>query len=336
MRNISKIDKPSISVIIPVYNVATFVEKCVASLMLQTLKIGIEYIFVNDASNDGSMDIIKKTISKFPERISQILIIEHSQNKGLPAARNSGLSVASGNYIFHCDSDDFVEPDMLELLLNKAQENDADMVWCDWFLSFNSKERYMKQPFANSPREALANMLNGSMKYNVWNKIVKRSIYYDNQIYFPEGYSMGEDITMIKVVSKCKYVGYLNKALYHYVKVNGSAMSALYDNNKLNHLKHNVDDIVIFLNKNINDLNIIKEISWFLLNIKLPFLFTGRKNDIKLWQNLYSESNPYIWSNHSQSLRTRILQLAASHGLGWINMAYYYIIQKFIYGKIYK
>ena len=93
----------------------------------------------------------------------------HRQNKGLPAARNTGLAEASGEYIFHCDSDDFMELDMLESLYNKAKGCEADVVWCDFFLSFEKSERYMKQPEYTTPIDAVKAMLSGRMKFNVWN-----------------------------------------------------------------------------------------------------------------------------------------------------------------------
>ena len=177
-----------VSVIIPVYGVQNFIERCASSLFNQTMK-EVEYIFVNDATPDKSIEILKKVILQYPER--KVIVIDHSENKGLPAARNTGLKLATGKYIFHCDSDDYVEPDMLEQLYDRAVEKDADIVWCDWFLSFNKNERYMHQPEYDTSFEALKAMLSGVMKYNVWNKLVKRSLYVDNNIaLIPQHYNL--------------------------------------------------------------------------------------------------------------------------------------------------
>lgn len=166
----------SVSVIIPVYNVGKFIERCVRSLMEQTMD-NVEYIFVDDASPDNSIQILQEVLADYPKRRDNVRILTHAENKGLPAARNTGLAVAQGKYIFHCDSDDFVEPDMLEQLYGKAIECDADIVWCDWYLTFENSERYMKQPAYGTPLEALKAMLSGAMKYNVWNKLIRRSLY---------------------------------------------------------------------------------------------------------------------------------------------------------------
>ena len=170
-----------VSVIIPVYKVEKFVERCVRSLMEQTMD-NVEYIFVDDASPDESIHILHKVLADYPERRDQVKILTHEMNKGLPAARNTGLAVASGKYIFHCDSDDFVEKDLLSTLYETACRENADIVWSDYYISYPKNERYLKQPSYNTPEEALKGMLHGRMKYNVWNKLAKRNLYVDNHI----------------------------------------------------------------------------------------------------------------------------------------------------------
>ena len=170
-----------ISVIVPIYKVEPFIARCAKSLMEQTLT-DVEYIFVDDASPDGSIAMLLKVLADYPKRSNHVKILTHTENKGLPAARNTGLAVAQGEYIFHCDSDDFVEPDMLDQLYRKATDIDADIVWCDWWLSFAKNERYMKQPEFHTPIDALKGMLSGVMKFNVWNKLIRRSLYVENKI----------------------------------------------------------------------------------------------------------------------------------------------------------
>lgn len=165
-----------VSVIVPIYNVSRFISRCVLSLMNQTLE-DVEYIFVDDATPDESIMILHDIINQYPAKRDNCIILHHEKNMGLPAARNTGLQVAKGEYIFHCDSDDFVEPEMLEKMYKTAKTHDADIVWCDWFLSFEKNERYMKQPEYTTSEDALKGMLSGAMKYNVWNKLVRHSLY---------------------------------------------------------------------------------------------------------------------------------------------------------------
>ncbi len=325
----------TVSAVIPIYNVSGYIERCARSLFSQSLD-NIEYIFVNDATTDNSIDILRSVLDEIPHRKHQVRIVEHDVNKGLPAARNTGIALASGDYLFNCDSDDFLESDMLRLMLDEAVRTDADLVWCDWFLTFGSNERTMSQPAASTPRQALADMLNGSMKYNVWNKLVRRSLFIDHNIHFPSGYAMGEDMTMIRIAAKARKVAYVPRPLYHYIRVNTGAMTQQYTPARLDALRHNVQLTVDFLHDNIHDASIEKEISWFLLNTKLPFLFTGSKHDISLWLQWYPQANRHILSNKSQSLRTRFLQLCAAHHLGLVNRLYYNLVFNVFYGKIFK
>ena len=99
--------KAKVSVIVPIYNVERFVQKCTRSLLNQTLA-DVEFIFIDDATPDKSLQVIEKTILEYPNRKNNIKILHHSINKGLPAARNTGFKEATGEYIFHCDSDDYV------------------------------------------------------------------------------------------------------------------------------------------------------------------------------------------------------------------------------------
>ena len=326
---------PKVSVIAPVYGVELFIGRAVESMMEQTLD-DVEFIFVDDCTPDNSINVLREVISRYSERSHQITILRHDVNRGLPAARNTGLKAARGEYIFHWDSDDYAEKDMLECLYNEAKKNGSDYVWCDWFLTFGSNSRIICQPSATTSREALSIVLAGGMKYNVWNKLVARSLYIDSKIRFPEGYSMGEDMTMIKLLTQAKSVGHVVKPLYHYIRTKSSAMTQIYSSSHLQQLLKNTTDVCNFLHNQIVDNSIEREINWFKLNVKLPFLFSGQLPDMLLWQQWFPESNCYIMSNHMQALRTRILQWTAAHNLLFVNRTYNTLVFKFIYGIIYK
>ena len=322
-----------ISVIIPIYNVSRFIERCAESLMKQTLD-EVEYIFVDDATPDNSMMLLRNVLKHYPNRASQIRIVEHEQNKGLPAARNTGLAVATGEYIYHCDSDDFIEHGMLELLYNAAKEKEADFVWCDWFLSYDNNERYMKQPSFETSLEALKAMLGGSMKYNVWNKLVKRSLYVDNGIQFPAGHSMGEDMTMICLAACAQKVAYVDKALYHYVRSNSEAMTQTYSERHLVDVRFNMDETIAFLAT--KGLDTEKEMAFFKLNVKLPFLITYSWESYRRWNEWYPEANAYISVNNNMPWRTRFLQKMAAKRFFAGVWLYYLLVYKFLYTILYK
>lgn len=323
-----------VSVIIPIYKVEKFISRCVKSLMEQTLK-DVEYIFVNDATPDNSIQILLNVLEQYPDRANHTKILTHERNKGLPAARNTGLAVAQGEYIFHCDSDDFVEPEMLEKLYDHAVEENADIVWCDWYLSFENSERYMKQPAYDTSLEALKAMLGGAMKYNVWNKLVKLSLYINNDVRFPVGYGMGEDMTMMLLFAYAKKVIYLPQAFYHYVKLNTNAFSQIYSENHLKELKHNVTTITDKLETKFGN-TLDQEIAFLKLEAKFPFLLSKDRKKQKLWNEWYPEANRYILKNYNISIRSRFIQWCAWKHLDFVVCMYRWLLNKIVYGIIYK
>ena len=324
---------PKVSVIVPVYGVEKFVEHCAVSLMEQTLD-GIECIFVDDCTPDSSLDIIRNVISRYPERDARI--VSHSENRGLPTARNTGLELATGKYVFHCDGDDWIEPDMLEKMYAVAENANADIVYCDFYLSYEKNERYMSNPCLESREELLRQgFLSGAMKYNVWNKLVRRSLYTDNGILFPDGHSMGEDMTMIRLTACAERVKYLPEALYHYVQTNSSAFSKTQSLKQLDDIQYNVDATVSFLREKYGD-NIEDDIRNFKLSIKVPFLITDNREQYKLWEEWYPEANSNVLSNRMLSLRAKMLQWMASRKLWFGVRLYYFFVYKVLYRLLYK
>ena len=325
----------AVSIIVPVYGVEKFVRRCAISLFSQTLR-GIEYIFVNDCTKDRSMDILREVVGEFPERSNQVKIIEHNHNRGLAAARNTGLSHATGEYVFHCDSDDWVEPGMLEKMYAAAKEADADIAYCDFYISFEKNERYMSNPDYPTGEELLKRgFLGGTAKYNVWNKLVRRSIYTDNNITFPEGHNMGEDMTMIQVAACAGKAVHVKDALYHYVKLNTGAYSNTTSEKHLEDIRFNMDRTIAFLESRFGD-SMEADIANFKLSSKLPFLISDDKDHYRRWRVWYPEANRYAMSNKDLPLRTRLLQWLAAHNCFWAVKAYYIIVYKTVYGIIYR
>lgn len=324
-----------VSVIIPVYNVRAFVWRCAESLMQQTMRDGVEFVFVDDASTDGSADVLQTVLDRFPERSSQVRIIRHESNRGLPSARNTGLDAAAGKYILHFDGDDFAEPDMLEKMTAVAEADGADIVWSDWYLAFGRNERYMRQPSYATPREALSGILCGAMKYNVWNKLVRRSLYADNDIRFPDGYGMGEDMTMIRIFACAGKVAYIPEAFCHYVKQNADAFSNTYSERHLEELRHNADATIMYLQQKSGAVTGL-ELDFFKLNVKFPFLISGDKSRYRLWTEWYPEADARIMENRALSLRSRLLQWLASKGCFSAVKVYYLLVHRFVYGVIFR
>ena len=324
-----------VSAIIPIYGVEAFIERCARKLFSQTLQ-DVEFIFVDDATPDNSIALLEKVIEEFPDRKAQTRILHHPVNRGLPAARNTGLAAAQGEYIYHCDSDDWPETTMLEKLYAAAKDRNADIAYCDFYLSFEKNERYMSNPRYETADDLLRKgFLMGQMKYNVWNKMVRRTLYADNGIVFPEGHPMGEDMTMILLAAVAERAAYVPEALYHYVKLNEGAYSNSYSQKKLDDICFNVDRTVTFLKNRFGE-SLEKDVSLFKLSIKLPFLITDDKNMYRLWETWYPEADKFADADSGLPLRTRLLQKMAAKGQWWYVKLYYKLVYKFIYGIIFK
>lgn len=321
-------DEVNITIITPFYKVASYIEKCAESLFSQTLK-GIEYLFIDDASPDESRSLLEGVIDRHP--CMNVRILTHEQNKGLPAARNTGLKEAKGDYIFHCDSDDWIEKDMMEQMYSTAIREDADFVYCDFWMQFEKEARYMSCPSFTNPEQLIKEgFLAGTTKYNVWNKLVKRDVYSNSSINFPEGHGMGEDMTMILLATHANKVAHVPQALYHYVKLNSNAFSNTFS-------QKNLDDILYNTARTIDGLrtweteNKDRFISFFKLNTKLPLLLSGDKSQYALWKQWFPEANKEIKSNHYLPKRTILVQWLAAHNLFFIVAIYSFIVNQVYY-----
>lgn len=322
-----------VTAVIPFFNVAGYIERCARSLLSQTLD-DVEFIFVDDCSPDESLSVLKRVISQYPSR--NVRVLSHEVNKGLPAARNSGLAQANGEFIYHCDSDDWLEPTMLEKMYNAAKATGSEIVYCDYYLSFSENERLIHNPSYSSPDELLKlGFLSGAAKYNVWNKLVKKSLYVDNAVLFPSGHSMGEDMTMIILASKSKAVAFVPEGLYHYVQTNNGAFTKTSSEANLQDVRFNADRTIECLSGSLGpDEN--KYLSLFKLNIKLPFLFSKDKRRFLLWKEWYPEADVCVFDNKSLPFRTRFVQWLASKGQFWLVRFYSWVIGRLFYGLFYR
>ncbi len=186
----------------------------------------------------------------------------------------------------------------------------------------------MRSPYYATSEEALRGLLHGQMKWNVWNKLVRRSIYecdnrntncqsrqsysiYSRQkVRFPEGHGMGEDMTTILLFDKAHRVAYLPKGTYHYVRQNENAFTATRSEGFSDDLRFNANRVISVLQGLILD----EDLAAFKLNVKFPFLISNRREDYELWQHWFPEANKYIHS-HQVSKRARFLEYCAIHHL---------------------
>lgn len=217
-------ESPKVSVIIPVYGVEQYIGRCCDSLFRQTMKENIEFIFVNDASPDNSVKVISDKLLEYPERKHQVKIIEHKKNQGLAAARKTGIKEAKGKYIIHCDSDDWVEPDMYKKMYDTGEADDADIIICDYYVNYLNSQVIMKQSVPNNRVDLVQKLLRGDFHNNVWSKMIRKEIYDKFPSVYEEGINMWEDVSVIsRLAFYCNNISYLPLPLYHYSQENENA-----------------------------------------------------------------------------------------------------------------
>ena len=119
---------PLVSILIPVYQVEDYIERCARSAFEQTYQ-NLEFVFVDDGSTDSSIYVLKSVINDYPDLKDHIRIIRHPENRGLAAARNTAIKSCHGDFVMHVDSDDWLEPDAAELLVRRQQETEADIIY---------------------------------------------------------------------------------------------------------------------------------------------------------------------------------------------------------------
>ncbi len=207
---------PSVSVIIPIYNVERYIERCARSLFGQTLK-DIEYVFVNDCTPDASMDILMNILKEFPERKEQVIVINHPRNLGAAAAREHGIAAATGEYIIHCDSDDWIDLDMYRAMYDKAKAEDLDMVTCDWIETDCKTEVVTTQSLPCSNKaEMLRGLFNRSISGSLWNKLTACYIYKAKIEFSPKSHMMEDVLYSLQLVYNCKRIGHIPTPYYYY------------------------------------------------------------------------------------------------------------------------
>ncbi len=213
---------PLISIILPIYNTASYLSKCIESLLNQTYR-NLEIICIDDGSADGS-EIILDKYAEIDSRIKAI----HKRNGGESSARNIGLQMMSGQYVGFMDCDDWVESDMYENLILKATKSKADIVASSWYCDREnvSVKILNRLPVSEEvfDKEKLLNYIYKRDDYRgfayMWNKLYKRELFYDANgklMLFDEDLALGGDVLYLaKLALNSTQAFYINKAFYHY------------------------------------------------------------------------------------------------------------------------
>ena len=252
---------PKISVIVPVYKAEKYIHRCIDSLLAQTFK-NFELLLIDDGSPDSSGKICDEYAS-----IDSRVRVFHKGNGGVSSARQYGLEHAVGDYVIHADPDDWVESEMLQELYNKAISENADMLICDYYLfDFSTnRETYVKVSPPLNSEELLAKIISGEVHASLWNKLIKRTLFFGNKIAFIEGLNMYEDLSvMFRLVYFANKIAYVPEPLYYYV----IGRSGSYTSQKMSlSQQKNITDLIVLFDEFFKDKNIegeiFKEVRYF-------------------------------------------------------------------------
>lgn len=301
-----------VSIIVPVYNVEHYIERCARSLYEQTYE-DIEYIWVDDATPDHSIDQLKQITNEYPRRKPNVRILEHITNLGPAFARNTGLEHACGEYIYYSDADDWADSSMIEELVNCARLHQADIVWCDFYKSFSNKNIVVRQNLALSMIDCIQCLLSEKMHGAYWNKLISRQLYLKNTMKRSYNANICEDLLgCVQLFYYAQKVSYYPKAFYHYVQDNGQSISTHISSEKHTGLFINIDLIIQFIEEKQLNEQLSNELNFVKLLSKRPYLTsTEMKNFIK-WRDTYPEANKYILSYSMLPIKLRVLGWFAS------------------------
>lgn len=276
-----------ISVIIPVYNVEKYLNKCVNSILKQTY-CNLEIVLVDDGSTDNC-SIICDDLAKIDRRIKVI----HQKNSGLSAARNSGINIAKGEYLCFIDSDDYVEEKYIELLYLAIKKANADMSICE-FYDIDDKNNIIVDKHKNKLKNCTYTGLQILMSFYkihklvyivAWNKLYKKDLFHN--LRYKEGKIHEDEFIIHRLLFKSKKVVCIEEPLYYYLRRSNSIMGSRFNLNHLDYIEALEDRIRFFEDNNIPELIIITKCK-LLYSIAIYFGYlSNEKNINKLIINFY-------------------------------------------------
>lgn len=281
-----------VSIIVPIYNVEEYLPKCIESCLAQTFT-DFELILVNDGSKDNGVAICHE----YEKKDTRIQVLD-KPNGGLSDARNAGMKIATSPYIYFLDSDDFIEPTLIEKCVKRLEETNADMVIFDvyqYFMKTNAKE-IIRNGYANNlcvnvndEPEVLTKVLNAA-----WNKMYKLSLFKDNNIEYPVGYYYEDLGTTYKLMLKANKICFINEPLYDYLADRPGNITQQF-NQKTYHIIDMANEIVEYYKKE-NEFDKYKNELMFItgVNIMECLKKTRNINDEKAVNQFIDDCFSYI------------------------------------------
>ncbi len=320
-----------ISVIVPFFNAENTLCKSLDSLQRQSFR-NFEVILIDDGSTDSSLSIAEL----FVQRSDLTVNLIHQENKGVSAARNTGINAAKGEYLAFLDADDILDHNALGTAAASISP-DVDIIGWDWTLQFASNGRYMRQADYKTPLDALKNLLGGTMRWNLWIFLIKRELLMSNGIRFIENANIGEDMmVVIKAFASARAVRQIHSSLYCYNAVNESSISKSWNERKQAETETNVRAVEQYILASRYADELKDYLPLLKLFVKLPLLICSDSASYETWYHWFPEANGYVLANKQLPFYTRFLQWMAARRFWTGVKLYYYLVNRIVYGLIYR
>lgn len=281
---------PAVTVIVPVYNVSAYIEKCARSLFEQTLE-SLEILFVDDCSPDNSVEIIRTLLTEYPAREASTRIIRMPSNSGLAAVRRQGMIEATGEYVIHCDGDDWVDADLYKTMYEKALLKNLDIVICDFSYEYpNQSIKHIQNIQYTKGKEIIKNWYNSTIHMSCANKLVRRSIYKSNDVLPWIGLDMWEDNGLLtRLFYYADSVGGISGPVYHYNRCNVGAMTAGYGEKQVNQMIRIAGNLSDFFQSKEDGADFLKTADAFKYLARINLITDSFKN-YRIFKKTFPES----------------------------------------------
>lgn len=305
--------KLKVSILIPIYKVEQYLEKCLDSVFTQTYK-NIDYVFVNDCSPDNSLQVLKDTICKHGIDKDRYVIINHKQNEGIAVSRADCIKHATGSYVFFVDSDDWIEDNAVEQMILATKAGAIDIVGCDYMKDFLSgKTSYHHEKYADNCRDNMLRCLNYDIATVLWKLLIRRSLF-DNFTITPHVDIVEDYIMSVKLYYYAKSFVAIPKAFYHYVQYNLARVSfqTLWSINM--HIK-GVKEVEQFCReKGLYDDYVHNKLLMRKFNIKSNFVLNSQLIDSRAYKETFPEARG-VWHKMQYNKKECLKFWMVEHGL---------------------
>lgn len=302
-------EEPLITIVVPVYNAERTLEVCVESLFNQTYPC-IEYIFIDDGSTDGSLDLLER-LTTLSSRGKNCKIIRSDKNRGTAYARALAIDDATGEWLMFCDSDDRMEPEMTSCMMAVAIEQDADIVTTSYYADSPNSGRVIS--YSATDTAELNEAAIDTLHFSLWNKLIRTSLVKTNRLHGFTSAKCWDDLAIVApALALAGKIAVMHEAYYHYTCSNTSG--------SLTHQSHEIrlEDhlrVAEYLVHWFEENGLSERYAPFLKRLKFTSkikMLRGRRIDVTRWKSTYPESNRGIFGYRNIAFHYRLAFFAVS------------------------